>query len=186
MKLSFVKSKKLTPQANSDRSLVLRQQYALEMMNLLGAKKRVINIDETWINETSFIRRAWSERNGKGNTQLNSVSPRLSMIAAIDTEGRVWFTLSHANTDSNMIALFLHSLTETLDRETPGWQEDTVFMWDNATYHSSEETRAVIKTLNLSLIFSGPYSYSAAPIELLFAGLKMGELNPDRFPTGKR
>ena len=50
-------------------------------------------------------------------------------------------------------------------------------MWDNATYHSSEETRAVIKTLNLSLIFSGPYSYSAAPIELLFAGLKMGELN---------
>jgi hypothetical protein len=121
LKLSFLKAKKLNPQANSDRALVLRQQYALEMMHLLSLEKRVINIDESWINETSFTRKTWSKRDGRGNTQLNSVSPRLSMIAAIDTDGRVWFTLSHANTDSNMMALFLQSLTKTLDRETPGW-----------------------------------------------------------------
>ena len=34
--------------------------------------------------------------------------------------------------------------------------------------------------------FSGPYSYSAAPIELLFGGLKNRELNPDGLTTGKR
>ena len=38
-----------------------------------------------------------------------------------DTEGRVWFSLSHANTDSRMMVLFLHSLSEALDAETPGW-----------------------------------------------------------------
>ena len=52
---------------------------------------------------------------------LNSVSPRLSMIAALDNEGNVWYTLSHANTDSNMIALFLLKLTKSLDSEQPGW-----------------------------------------------------------------
>ena len=52
---------------------------------------------------------------------IHPVSPRLSMIAAIDTEGKIWFTLSHANTDSNMITLFVHSLIEQLDREIPGW-----------------------------------------------------------------
>ena len=67
------------------------------------------------------------------------------MIAAIDTEGNIWFTLSQANTESNMIALFLHSLTKVLDKESPGWQEDTIFMWDNATYHQSEGTKAVLK-----------------------------------------
>ena len=108
------------------------------------------------------------------------------MIAALDTDGQLWFTLSHANTDSNMIALFLNSLTKVLDQERPGWQEDTVFLWDNAAYHSSEETRAVIKTLGIKIIFSGPYSYSAAPIELLFGGLKKGELNPHGETTGKR
>lgn len=81
----------------------------------------IVNIDETWLNETSFIRRAWSKRDGRGNTILHRVSPRISMITALDTEGRVWFSLSHANTDSRMMVLFLHSLSEALDAETPGW-----------------------------------------------------------------
>ena len=76
---------------------------------------------------------------------LNSVSPRLSMIAALDNEGNVWYTLSHANTNSNMIALFLLKLTKSLDSEQPGWQESSVFLWDNASYHSSKETRATIE-----------------------------------------
>jgi len=115
------------------------------MMKLLKQDKRIINIDETWINETNYTRRTWAPRDGKGNLQLNTVSPRLSMIAALDTEGRVWFTLSHANTDSNIMSIFLNYLIEALNNETPGWQEDTVFLWDNASYHSSAETRAVIK-----------------------------------------
>ena len=84
------------------------------MLDLLKQGKRIINIDQTWLNETSFIRRAWSSREGLGNTTLNTISPRLSMIAAIDTEGEIWFSLSHSNTDSNMIALFLQHLTLTL------------------------------------------------------------------------
>ena len=137
----------------------------------------MINIDETWANETSFIRKTWSEKDGKGNAHLNSVSPRISMITALDTDGHFWFTLSQANTDSNMITLFLHSLTRELDIESPGWQEDTIILWDNASYHRSEETKAVLKKLGLKIIFSGPYSFSAAPIELLFGGMKYGEIN---------
>ena len=72
----------------------------------------MINIDETWLNETSFVRKTWGQRQGQGNYQLISVSPRLSMITALDSEGRVWFTLSHANTDSNMMTLFLLFLTK--------------------------------------------------------------------------
>ena len=104
-------------------------------MDILRKRKRVINIDETWINETSFIRKVWGSKGGEGNTTLNAVSPRLSMIAALDTEGNIWFTLTQANTDSNIIALFLHQLANALDSEIPGWQEDTVLLWDNASYH---------------------------------------------------
>ena len=85
-----------------------------------------------------------------------------------------------------MMALFLNSLIKQFDNEFPGWQENTVFLLDNASYHSSEETRAVFRTLGLKIIFSGPYSYSAAPLELLFGGLKRGELNPGGHTTGKR
>ena len=97
------------------------------------------------MNETSFIRKVWGKKDGEGNVVLNSVSPRISMIAAIDNCGNVWFTLSHSNTDSNMIALFLLKLSKTLDSEQPGWSDNTVFLWDNASYHASERTEATIK-----------------------------------------
>jgi transposase-like protein len=119
--LGFVRAKKFYPQANSARCRVLRQQYALEMFKLLEQGKRVVNIDETWLNETTYVRRAWAPKDGSSNVPLHTVTPRLSMIAALDTDGRVWFALAHANSDSNMMALFLLELTKLLDAELPGW-----------------------------------------------------------------
>ena len=84
------------------------------------------------------------------------------------------------------MATFLHHLKLALDSESPGWLETTYILWDNAPYHASDETRAAVQALGLNLIYSAPYSYSAAPIEMLFSGLKLGELNPERLPTGKK
>ena len=108
------------------------------------------------------------------------------MIAALDSEGRVWFSLAHSTTDGNIIALFLKHLVAALDADRPGWQDDTVVLWDNATYHASAETQSIVRKLGLQVVYSGPYSFSAAPIETLFSGLKRGELNPDNIATGKR
>ena len=108
------------------------------------------------------------------------------MIGAMDTDGEVWFSLAHAITDSDVITLFWWQLTQRLDAERPGWREDTVFLWDNATYHTSADTLSVIRRLGLKVIFTGPYSYDAVPIETLFSQLKRGDLNPERLPTGKR
>ena len=43
-----------------------------------------------------------------------------------------------------------------------------------------------MRKLELEVIWSGPNSYSTAPIETVFATLKFGELNPEKKPTGKR
>ena len=40
--------------------------------------------------------------------------------------------------------------------------------------------------MNVPVLFSGPYSYSSAPVEMVFAALKLGDLNPERLPTGKK
>ena len=98
------------PQANSNRALVQRQQFALTLFGLLTSGKRIVNVDETWLNETSFLRRTWARKDGLGNAKMTTVSPRLSLIAAMDTEGKGWFCLTHATTDSNVISLFLKHL----------------------------------------------------------------------------
>ena len=53
-------AKSIPVQANNERCLVLRQQYALRMLPLLEKKMRVINVDESWLNSTRFLRRVWA------------------------------------------------------------------------------------------------------------------------------
>ena len=81
---------------------------------------------------------------------------------------------------------YLQHLIAKLDDETPGWREDTYLLLDGAKYHTGDEIREYLQKLQLRVIWSAPYSYSTAPIELLFGGLKFGELNPQRLPTGKK
>ena len=69
------------------------------------------------------------------------------MIAALDTDGRVYFSLSHATTDQDTFMLFLRHLVAQLDRETPGWQEDSVILLDNAAYHVGEEMRIYLRKM---------------------------------------
>ena len=62
------------------------------------------------------------------------------MIAALDSKGKVWFSLAHSTTDDHIIAFFMKHLVAILDADRPGWQDDTVVLWDNATYLASAET----------------------------------------------
>ena len=62
------------------------------------------------------------------------VVPRISMIMGIDTKGEIYLSLLQSNSNSKVIEIFLRQLVKQLDRERPGWREDTVLLWDNAKY----------------------------------------------------
>ena len=193
MHLGYRLAKTVAVQCNTERCLVLRQQFAIRMIPLLDSgcfssppARRVINIDESWLNETRFVRRIWVPSDGPATVSDKQVQPRISVIAALDTEGRVWCALTQANTDTDVMTTFLRHLMRQLDHETPGWEENTTLLLDNASWHTNLEMKQRLAKLVPHVIYTGPYSYSSAPIELLFAGLKLGELNPERLPTGKR
>lgn len=99
MGFRYRKVRKTVPGANSERCLVLRQQYALKMISLLLEGKRIINVDETWINETNFTRKAWCSTQSSGTVPLKAVQPALAMITSLDSDGHIHFALSHSNTD---------------------------------------------------------------------------------------
>ena len=81
---------------------------------------------------------------------------------------------------------FLRHLARQLDHETPDWQENTTILLDNAAWHTSPQMKQRLAKMELPISYSAPYCYSTAPIELLFAALKLGDLNPERLPTGKK
>ena len=78
-------------------------------------------MDESWMSHSTYYRKIWAPKDEACSVPMQTVSPRLSVIAAIDTDGHVWFALTQANTDSNVMLLFMRSLMERLDNESPGW-----------------------------------------------------------------
>ena len=77
------------------------------MLEFLFQGKRIINVDESWVAETQFNRRMWCPTKAPCTITDKAINPRLALIAALDTDGRVYFSLNHSNTDSDVILLFL-------------------------------------------------------------------------------
>ena len=73
--------------------------------------------------------------------------------------------------------IYLIHLVNQLDQERSNWRDDTVLLLDGARYHTGSEVREYLRKLELTVIWSGPYSYSTAPIETVFAALKFVQLN---------
>ena len=110
LKMGYRLAKQVPMQSNSERCLVLRQQYSLRMLPLLDVGRRIINVDESWLNQTRFLRRTWAPADSTCTFRSKQVAPRISLILAIDTEGRTWFALTQVNTDADVMTLFLRSL----------------------------------------------------------------------------
>ena len=108
------------------------------MLGQHSSGRRVINVDESALNSLEFPGRLWVPASRTATVPLGQ---RLSLLAAIDTDGRVWCALSQATTDDDTMLLFVTSQVETLDVETPGWKRDTVILLDGARYHTSKNTR---------------------------------------------
>ena len=130
-----------------------------------------------------------------------SVSPRISLIACVGSDGSALYSLTQINTDHRVFCLYLTELVKKLSAADKDWRDNSVLLLDNASYHVCPETLSYLAWLNVEVIFSGPCkyksifllnminpidSYSTAPAELLFAHFKQGQLNPMQEPTGKK
>ena len=77
----------------------------------------------------------WRYRGGTNSIEEQAITPRISFIAALDTEGNIYLSLTQINTDTKVMKLYLFHLIDLLNTERPGWTEDTVLLLDNAKYH---------------------------------------------------
>ena len=66
------------------------------------------------------MRKVWAPKGRPPSVNSKAVAPRISLIAALDTEGRVYYSLTQCNTDQKVFMVFLAYLAQKLDQETPG------------------------------------------------------------------
>ena len=108
------------------------------------------------------------------------------MVAGLDSNGSLFISLLQSNSNSQVMKMFFSHFLEHLDEKSPGWRKTTVLLQDGAAYHTSEVMMEFYEKHSVPIIFTGPHSYAASPIELFFAAFKRADINPAALPTGKR
>ena len=78
---------------NSERNLVLRQQFAQQLIRLLNAGKRILNIDQTWLGMSDFRRRKWQAPGTTNSMPKKAMLPRITMFCGLDTNGNTYLSL---------------------------------------------------------------------------------------------
>lgn len=186
LNVMYRRIKKIPFHGNRTRCLVLRQQYAMFMLHQLSEGKRVINIDQSWLNETQFVRRCWRKR-GEPNTMSQwAMNPRISVLMAIDTAGELYWALTQVNTDTKIFCLFMQKLANKLGQQDKRWRDNTIILIDGAKYQTNKESVSYMMALGFRVCISAPYSYASSPIEYAFGYFKSVDLNPSKLKTGKK
>ena len=93
-KMSYRVLSRAAYQGNSQRCLVTRMLYAKKMFELLQTGKRIINIDETWLPHLDFRNKKWRSRGEPNTMSTKSLAPKVNMIAAVDTDGHLYVSLT--------------------------------------------------------------------------------------------
>ena len=153
---------------------------------MIQTKRRIINIDESWVDSGDYRRRCWQRKGVSNSLPAKRVSPRITLILALDSEGKIYASLLQANSDTDTMVLFLTELIKTLDYEDRNWRTNSVLVWDNAGYHQAGEVLTLLEQQRAPVLFLGPYSYRMAPAEMVFAALKLQYLNTEEAPLGKK
>ena len=99
-------------------------------------------------------------------------------MAAIDNFGDAYLSLLQANTNQYTYAEFVRELAQILDKERPGWRQDTIWLVDGAKMHTTELVQDIYQKLKIPIMVAPPYSWNLVATEKFHVLFKVGELNP--------
>lgn len=94
MNLRYRIIKRCPFRANSQRCQVLRQQFSIQLLEILAKDVTLISQDETFLNINDHRRMCWRERGVSHSQATKPIAPRISVLGAIDTNGQVYTSLS--------------------------------------------------------------------------------------------
>ena len=79
----------------------------------------------------------WRPRGSTNSIARKLMVPRISMIVALDTDGKVFLSLTQSNTNAMIMEIFIRQLVNKLNKRDPAWRKNSVIMMDNAAYHTT-------------------------------------------------
>ena len=79
----------------------------------------------------------WRVRGSTNSIPFKRMKNRLSLIVALDNDGKVYLALSEFNTNDDTFCLFMTKLVKVLQAEDPDFRSNTCFIVDGCKAHLS-------------------------------------------------
>lgn len=128
--------------------------------------------DESGLSLIPLVGRTWAPR---GETPVLKCSmgkrERLSTIGGITPEGRIYFRVNDETIKSRQIVEYLSQLLRQIRRHI-------VLVWDNASTHTSKETKRFLESAKdrLTIFYLPAYFPKLNPVEYLWSYIKWGKM----------
>jgi hypothetical protein len=124
----------------------------LKLFGYIKKGYRILNLDESWVGGTNYLRRAWKSKSVPNSQVSPPVRPRITLILALDNSGRTYMSLLQCNSNESVMQLFMSELVKILENEDKHFRKNTVIVWDGASYHSAKETIKTMAALDLPIM----------------------------------
>lgn len=154
-----------------------RRRFLKRWYKYAQAGKAIIYVDESGFELHAQRQYGWAPRGVKVHGERSgNKRPRTCFLAARMPDGalaatQLWEGTCNAEIFNNWVR----------DLLCPLLNQNTVVIMDNATFHKSKETRALIESKGAVLLFLPPYSPDLNPIEKDFGAIKkIREYNHDK------
>ena len=132
----------------------------------------IINVDESILDETDFRRKGWSKIGAEAKTIHSQRLEKVSIIGGVSNRGELYYSINLGNNNKERFWYFLVKLCARLNQQDRNWRLKTIISFDNAPYHRSRWIIDKYETFRLPIMFLGPYQFSMAPMEMVFAYIK--------------
>jgi hypothetical protein len=175
--MSYKKVKSVKMRHNVLPSKLEREYAPARLINTLYQDKIVINVDESILDETDFRHKDWSKVVVESKTSLSQRLEKVSIIGGVSNRGDLYYSINLGNNNKERFWYFLLKLCFCLNQRDRNWRLKTVISLDNAPYHRSRWIIGKYEAYRLPIMFLGPYQFSMAPMEMVFAYIKQHDLN---------
>jgi hypothetical protein len=122
---------------NLESHKLKRHYFGKFLLERMHQGYRVINFDESAVDQFDFQYYSWSQKGMKNAYCSKVVSPRITLVAAIDNLGNKYMSMLQCNSNRHTTILVLSQLFELLYEDDPYWNESSIIIIDGAKYHTT-------------------------------------------------
>ena len=154
-----------------------RQYAASQYIKYLYNGWEILNLDESIINFTDQRKMGWISLGEKNYIKQKPRLSQISLIAAISSKGRFFYSVNSGINNSQTIYHFILKLVTILTSQNSNWRANTIILLDNSQTHRSHMMIQRLEKLKLPIFFLSPYHFLLASVERFVSYVKVFNLN---------